>query len=53
LQREKEFLSGCVVIQRFEAWPVGQRIALRYGPQDMHYANPEIMIAERMSKGGR
>ncbi|MGO8704628.1 MAG: ArnT family glycosyltransferase [Candidatus Brocadiia bacterium] len=53
LQSEKEFLSGHVVIQRFEAWPVGQKLALRYGPQDMHYANPEIIIAERISKGGR
>ncbi len=52
-QREREFLSGYAVIQRFEAWPAGQKIALRYGPQDMHYANPEITIAERISKGGR
>jgi hypothetical protein len=40
------------VMQRFEAWPVGQKAALAYGPQDMRYANPVITISERISKDG-
>jgi len=35
------------VLRRFEAWPYGLGAILRYGPHDMRYANPEIVVAVR------
>ena len=56
LQRERDVFwieadPASLSSQRFEAWPVGQKLALRYGPQDMHYANPVIMIARAHVEG--
>jgi hypothetical protein len=53
LQRETDFMSGYDVIERFEAWPAAQKALLQHGPQDMHYENPAITVAERISKGRR
>jgi len=35
------------VRQGFSAWPYGYANVLRYGPHDMRYANPRIVIAQR------
>jgi hypothetical protein len=46
-------LYGYRFAQRVAAWPVGLGYMLRYGPQDMRYVNPLIIVAKRMSKDGR
>lgn len=38
------------VVKRFEAWPAGMDIFLRYGPHDMRYANPAIVVVRRTGK---
>ena len=38
------------VLRRFAAWPYGMREVLRYGPHDMRYANPEIVVAVRRKR---
>jgi len=45
--RWRAFLNGYDILQRFGAWPAGQKLPLQYGPQDMRYANPVIVIARR------
>jgi hypothetical protein len=35
-----------VPVQTFQAWPAGFKFSLQRGPQDMHYANPEITAAQ-------
>jgi len=53
LRREREFMSGFYIIMHFEVAPIGQHLALLYGPQDMHYANPIITISRRAASGRR
>lgn len=38
------------VVKRFEAWPAGMDTFLRYGPHDMRYANPAIVVVARTGK---
>jgi hypothetical protein len=58
--RRVEYLSGGIPylpVQTFQAWPAGFKFSLQRGPQDMHYADPEITVGQRSlspsSKGER
>jgi hypothetical protein len=33
-------------IRTFQSWPAGFRESLKVGPQDMHYASPEITVGQ-------
>ena len=38
---------GYKVSARFEAWPYGRRSLLRFGPHDMRYPNPAIVVTHK------
>ena len=35
------------IAERIEAWPRGMKPILRYGPHDIRYANPVIVVSQR------